>query len=199
MTCIAGLIENGNIWIGSDSAAVGNLQLTRRADTKVFSNGPFIMGFTTSFRMGQILQYAFSPPERPENCDVDEFMRTHFINAVRSCLKKDGFATVSDGREEGGTFLVSYEKRLFQVEDDFQVAESMYPFMACGCGSDLALGSLFSTQEVYDPKSRILLALKAAEEFSSGVRSPFRIVSMMKNEKVKSELITKMPKIKEMK
>ena len=38
MTCIAGLIEDGNIWIGADSAGVGGYNLIRRADSKVFSN-----------------------------------------------------------------------------------------------------------------------------------------------------------------
>ena len=128
-------------------------------------------------------------------------MKTHFIDAVRSCLKEAGFAIVSDGREEGGTFLVGYRKQLFIVEEDFHVSESIYPFMACGCGLDIALGSLFSTQAIYDPKSRILLSLQAAEEFSSAVRGPFRIMSMMRNGQTKSELVKKMPKIimKEMK
>ena len=56
MTCIAGLIEDGNIWIGGDSAAVTHYRMMKRADTKVFINGPFLIGFTSSYRMGQILQ-----------------------------------------------------------------------------------------------------------------------------------------------
>ncbi len=191
MTCIAGIIDDGNIWIGADSAGVDGYKMTRRSDTKVFSNGPFIMGFTTSFRMGQILQYSFSPPEHPKNCETDEFMRTFFVDSIRKCMKKEGYAAVYDGREEGGTFLVGYDKRLFEVHDDFQVGESLYTFSACGCGEDIALGSLFSTQNVYDSKSRILLALKASEEFSAGVRSPFRIMVLSRNGKCKTEIVEK--------
>jgi ATP-dependent protease HslVU (ClpYQ) peptidase subunit len=66
MTCIVGVNHNGNIYIGGDSAGVAGLQLQIRSDEKVFLTGDFIMGFTTSFRMGQLLRYAFSPPEHSQ-------------------------------------------------------------------------------------------------------------------------------------
>lgn len=64
MTCIVGLVDKGSIYMGGDSAGVAGLSVTTRADEKVFLNGPFIMGFTTSFRMGQILRYKFVPPDQ---------------------------------------------------------------------------------------------------------------------------------------
>ena len=58
MTCIVGLVHEGVVYIGGDSAGVGGMSLTVRADEKVFQNGEFLMGFTTSFRMGQLLRYS---------------------------------------------------------------------------------------------------------------------------------------------
>ena len=50
MTCIVGVAHKGAVYIGGDSAAVAGWALTCRADHKVFKNGDFVMGFTTSFR-----------------------------------------------------------------------------------------------------------------------------------------------------
>ena len=64
MTCIAAIKHEGKVYIGADSAAGKGTYLTLRADEKVFKNGKFGFGFTSSFRMGQLLRYRLSPPEQ---------------------------------------------------------------------------------------------------------------------------------------
>lgn len=172
MTCIVGLVDKGKIYMGADSAGVAGYSLTVRADKKIFKNGPFIMGFTSSFRMGQLLQYSFNPPKRHSDTDVMKYMVTDFIDSVRDCFKNGGFAEKDKEQESGGTFLVGYEERLFQIHSDYQVGESLKPYDACGCGSKTALGSLASTPG-QDPFKRLKLALEVAESYSAGVRSPF--------------------------
>ena len=49
MTCIIGLIDNGKVYMGCDSAGVAGLDMYGRADQKIFKVDNFIMGFTTSF------------------------------------------------------------------------------------------------------------------------------------------------------
>lgn len=184
MTAIAALVtKDGTVWIGGDSAGVdGNYGLRVRKDPKVFINGPFIMGFTTSFRMGQLLHYTFSPPKQPKGMGVDKFMNTIFIEAVRSCLKDGGFAEKENDAESGGTFIVGYKGRMFTIGSDYQVGFPLQPFAAVGCGDDLCQGSLHSTDKlkVEDPKTRIKMALEAAESFSAGVRGPYVIKSLKK-------------------
>lgn len=177
MTCIVGIAEGCNVWIGGDSAGVAGYSLVRRKDVKVFRNGPFIMGFTSSFRMGQLLAHAFNPPKRHADADVYAFMVTDFIDSVRSCLKAGGYAESHHNAERGGTFLVGYEGRLFQVQGDYQVGEALRGYDACGCGEDIALGSLHATAG-RPPEERVRMALSAAEEFSAGVCGPFNVVSL---------------------
>jgi ATP-dependent protease HslVU (ClpYQ) peptidase subunit len=180
MTCIVGIVKNGNVYIGGDSAGVdGRYSLVVRADRKVFRNDPFVMGFTSSFRMGQLLAFGFSPPAPRSGVDVMEYMVTDFIDAVRSRMKAGGYARTKDSVEEGGTFLVGYKGRLFHIQDDFQVGESTQGFDACGCGDQLALGSLRSTREWNDSRARVTEALATAEAFSAGVRGPFFIEEMV--------------------
>ncbi len=176
MTCIVGLVDNGTVWIGGDSAATAGFSLTVRSDKKVFKVGDMLIGFTSSFRMGQLLEHSFTPPKRHADQDVFTYMVTSFVDAVRACFKDGGFAEKHSESERGGAFLVGYEKRLFLIESDYQVGESIHGFNACGCGDQIALGAMYLSRGS-EPKDRIYSALKAAEAFSAGVRAPFHILS----------------------
>ncbi|MFD4258203.1 hypothetical protein ACFWR9_11370 [Streptomyces sp. NPDC058534] len=177
MTAIVGLVHEGTVFIGGDSAGVSGYSLTVRADQKVFTTGPYVMGFTTSFRMGQLLRYAFAPPA-PDGEQLEKFMATTFIDAVRETLKAGGWLRKDSEQEEGGTFLVGVAGRLFIVRDDFQVGEAADGYAAVGCGEEIAVGALYATAKLdMDPAVRVVCALSAAERFSAGVRRPFTLVS----------------------
>lgn len=174
MTAIAGFCENGKVWIGGDSAGVSGWDLSVRADQKVFRNGEFLFGFTSSFRMGQLLRYSFNPPVQKERQDVCAYMVTDFVNALRDCLKSGGYARRESETESAGTFLVGYRGRLFQIGSDYQVGEARDGYDACGCGAAISLGALFALKGK-SPRERISVALEAAERHSAGVRGPFVI------------------------
>jgi ATP-dependent protease HslVU (ClpYQ) peptidase subunit len=190
MTCIVAIEEKGNVYIGGDSAGVSGLSVQIRADEKVFENGCFIMGFTSSFRMGQLLRYKFDPPKQTVNQSDMKYMVSDFVDAVRACFEKNGFGKVSKGSDnEGGTFLVGYNGSLYCIEGDFQVAQLHNKYAAVGCGRDLALGSLYST-EGKAPEFRIKKALEAASAFSAGVAPPFVIVKQLKKKEKQKEIDT---------
>lgn len=176
MTCIVGLVHEGVVYIGADSAGVAGYSLTVRADAKAFTNGPFIMGFTGSIRMGQLLRYQLSPPRRFPGEDLQQYMVNDFVDAVRACLKNGGYASKLNEVEEGGTFLVGCEGALCTVFSDYQVAVSVDGYAAVGSGHDIAKGVLYATPGL-PPEQRVLMALQAAERFNAGVRGPFHIVS----------------------
>ena len=172
MTCIVGLVDKGTVYIGGDSAGVSEYNLTVRADRKVFKNKDFIFGFTSSFRMGQLLRHSFVPPLHDKEVDTEKYMCTTFIDAVRQCLKEGGFAKNEMETESGGQFLVGYQGRLFVIDSDYQVGESANNFNSIGCGQSVALGVMYATA-CSSANERVTLALKAAEQFSVGVRGPF--------------------------
>lgn len=177
MTCIAGIrTDDGRVYIGGDSAGIGGMSLSVRADQKVFINGEFLFGFTSSFRMGQVLRYAFTPPKRHPDKDIMTFMVTEFIDGVRDAFKAAGVARKSDEVEACGTFLVGYAGRLFNISDDYQVGEAACGYDAVGCGADIANGALFANSG--DPEGRIRQALQAAEAHSAGVRGPFHVLGL---------------------
>jgi ATP-dependent protease HslVU (ClpYQ) peptidase subunit len=172
VTCIVALKNRGHVWMGADSAGVGGYSLVQRRDPKIYRVGPMLIGFTTSFRMGQLLAYGLTIPDHHAGVPAERYFATVFIDAVRACLKAGGWATKKEENEIGGTFLVAYRSRIFRIDCDYQVGESMHEYDAVGCGSDLALGALFASRGS-QPTARIRQALQAAEVFSSGVRAPF--------------------------
>lgn len=174
MTCIAAVAHEGNVWMGADSAGVAGLALAVRRDPKIYRVGDFLFGFTSSFRMGQLLGYKFTPPLHHSEWDAERYMTTAFIDALRGTLKDGGYARTNNGAEEAGEFLVGYRGRIFRVCSDYQVGENIEPFDAVGCGAELALGALHATRDKA-PADRVGAALEAAEAFSAGVRRPFRV------------------------
>lgn len=177
MTCIVGFVEGDTIWMGGDSAGVSGWDLVIRADQKVFRNGPMVLGFTTSFRMGQLLRHALTIPDRPASMDLDKYMVTVFVDAVRECLKSKGWAEKTNEQEKGGEFLVGYESRLFAVHADYQIAAPVSQCYAIGSGGPFAMGALVATPHLKGRK-RIEGALKAAEQCSAGVRGPFHVEAL---------------------
>jgi ATP-dependent protease HslVU (ClpYQ) peptidase subunit len=183
MTCIVGLVHDVDVYIGGDSAGVAGLSITIRADEKVFGNGPFIMGFTTSFRMGQLLRYKLAPPAQTVHQGDMEYMVTSFIDSCRQCFAGNGFG--DKDASVGGNFLVGYKGKLYNIEGDYQVGIPKLNYDAVGCGSDLALGALFATEGL-SPEERINAALAAASTFSAGVAPPFTILKLEGEDKVKT-------------
>jgi len=182
MTCIVGLEDEGKVYIGGDSAGVDSgWNYMLREDKKVFRNGKMIFGFTSSFRMGQLLQYKLKIP-RPKKTDTDDFgyLCTTFMDALIKCFKDSGYAHVNNSKVSGGTFLLGYKGKLYQVQSDYQVSRVLKPFDACGCGEPYALGAMevLYLDKKISPEEKILKALEVAETFSAGVRGPFNVVSI---------------------
>lgn len=170
MTCVCALVEKGVVYMAADSAGVAGLSITIRKDEKVFTNGPFLISFTSSYRMGQLLRYKFDPPKQTINQDDMTYMVTDFIDAARRCFSANGFG--DKDATSAGTFLVGYKGNIYTIQSDYQVGLTTDTYDAVGCGADLALGSLHSTAGK-KPKERLKMALDAASHFNAGVHAPF--------------------------
>jgi len=183
MTCIIGLVEDGKVYMGADSMGIdstGNYQI--RKDPKVFKNRDFLIAFTYSFRMGQLLRYSFYPPLRHPDKDVMEYMCTDFIEAVRECFEEGGFKLDDD--TGGPLFLVGYEGRVFEIQDDFQVCEVQDDVFCAGAGGPYAAGALHILNGYSDlePPMKIYMALEAASANNACVSPPFVILDDEGNE-----------------
>ena len=182
MTCIVGLVENGVVYIGGDSLGSNGYSKTVRKDKKVFKlkdTNNAILGYTSSFRMGQLLMYATGLIDKRDEPNIDhEYLVTKFIPNVSRLFENGGYERSSSGEKKGGIFLLGYKDKLYKIESDYQVGESFDNYASCGSGQDFALGSLHSTEGLgLSPEERIRLALQAATKFSVGVGAPYYIVN----------------------
>lgn len=195
MTCIVGIAVNGAVLIGADSmAGDGHWNRRVRADRKVFKNGELIFGFTSSFRMGQLLEHGLTPPPIQEGMEPYAYAVKLLIPEIRNTLRAGGFMKTENGVETGGTFLVGFRGALFEIDDDFQVAQSTEHFEAVGCGAQYAMGAMHIAYDLAfrQPRKRdevwasdaevarhvLQQGLEAASRFSAGVAGPFHFVQL---------------------
>lgn len=177
MTCIVGIAHEGKVYIGGDSMAAAQWDRNVSGLRKVFRVGEFLIGYTTSFRMGQILQYYLEVRPREEGEDDLRYMVVAFIEAVRTCLREKAYTSISNSQESGGTFLVGYRGRLYTVSDDFQVNLWTNGIAACGCGEPYALGAMLALPNLA-PVDRVMKALEISAELSNGVTAPFYVETL---------------------
>lgn len=188
MTCIVALIDGNKVFLGGDSAASERETglIVQRTDPKVFKVGQFGIGYTDSFRMGQVLQYNWKPPvytPTKNNNNLDKFMKTKFVDSVKEAFQASGygkFGPGTDDGDEGGVFLIAVAGtgRIFTMESDFHIGECDVEYMAEGSGQQIALGSLFTSGSIKTPRKRVRIALEASAKFIMSVRGPFTIIEI---------------------
>jgi ATP-dependent protease HslVU (ClpYQ) peptidase subunit len=186
LTCVVGFIdkEKGVTYIGADSLGSNGYSKTVRNDKKLFKlkdTPEAILGYTSSYRMGQLLMYADNLIDELsiKNDKINhEYLVTRFIPNIITLFEKGGYSRNNSGEKEGGVFLLGYKDSLYKIEADFQVGISSDNYNATGCGEEYALGSLKTTENMdFTPVERIHLALQSASKFSVGVAPPYYIIN----------------------
>ena len=173
MTCVVAIEHDGQIVMGGDAASTDadTLSQSTYIAPKVFRRREFLVGFSTSFRMGQILQFEWTPPAHRTGLSNNQFLVSRVIPTLRAVFKKNCFSL----EEAGGAFLLGYRSDLFQIEIDYHVARSTRGYAAVGSGADVALGVCWATGGM-EPSERVLTALEASRAHNATVRPPFTII-----------------------
>lgn len=178
MTCIVGLATaSGVVYMGGDSCASDGYMKYPIASPKVFRLGEILIGYTTSFRMGQIIQYHLTPPKHQKGETDEEYIVTGLTEAVRLLLKDHGFSTVYNNAETAGAFLVGYHGALYKVGGEFQVLRPANGIHACGSGEQFALAAMYALEGIAAEK-RIRRSLEITADLCTTVSAPFYVESM---------------------
>lgn len=181
MTCIVAIEHEGTVWMGGDSAASRDNEIVRRTNEKVFFNEEFLIGYSGSFRIGQLLQYAFQAPKQSYGQTDMEYMVVDFVDALRYLLKDKGvLMKEEEGEAHDAEILIGYRGRIYVVESDFHIGCPLTPYASSGSGAPYALGALYvlNDDEKLSPQEKIDKALSASAEYSTGVSSPFTIMGL---------------------
>ncbi len=176
MSTVMAIVDNGKIWMGADSFATTKDGERRRMKCiKIFTNGPYLIGYIGSVRTGQVLRPEyFKPPNK-----IYEFpdkLITHFEK--KGCLAVDSDNQCS--LHESNLLIATPKGKLYEILVDFQMNE-IEDFTAIGSGSSFALGSLYTTRKWGSPKKRIMTALKVAAIYDMQTGPPFIVEEFLED------------------
>lgn len=191
MTVIAAIKANDKIYMGCDSIflSLNSLDITKRTQSKLLIKDEMIIGLTTNgCRVFQMLQYKLKLPSTRKipTEGLTEYMVTQFCNKVKALLSKEELLIEDSDRKATGpsispaAFLVGIRDKVYEITEDFDVAEVRMPFMAIGGAASFTMGSLEATTNLVtqlDPEHHLIYALKTAEKYNAGVEGPFQLAN----------------------
>ena len=145
MTAIVGIAKGGQTWLGADSCGSSWSYRAPFTTPKLVElstgSSKLLLGYTTSFRFGQILQYQVGSPHDIRK-NAEEYLIRDFIPAVRKALSEHGWMKKESEREESGAALVGYRGRLFTFQSDLSLTEAQSGLDATGSGYDIYVTSV---------------------------------------------------------
>jgi ATP-dependent protease HslVU (ClpYQ) peptidase subunit len=172
MTCIVGISNGDNVYIGGDRGISNNDNILSLCRPKVAKNGEYIIGYAGSQGVGQ-LSHIMTPPVIGK--DVEKTLRTTFIKSLKTIIEEFGPSNLTES-DNHTDFLVGCKGRLFEIStNDWSVSELEYS--AVGSGANIALGSLYTTS-LYEVgiKERVQIALDSAISLSPTCQGPIDIL-----------------------
>lgn len=181
MTCIIAKVHYGKVhMIGDCMGSDGFIKNIYTKTSKVFNVGDFIIGYTSSFRMGQILQYSWIPPVRViGDEDDDRYLFKSVIDSIKQCFENNGFGSKDSDTFKAGNFLIGWHGRLFEMQANMSLME-VEDFASVGSGCYHAIAAMKTMQhlDVFqdDPLKFLETALTVASSSVEGVSEEYTYV-----------------------
>jgi ATP-dependent protease HslVU (ClpYQ) peptidase subunit len=163
MTCIVGISDGTNVYIGGDRGASDGSSIVSLSTPKVYIRDEWIFGYAGSMGIGQIMQI-INIPILSEDDNPFMVLRMDVVDAFKSMMDIQGLSITEDNDTD---LLIGCRGRLFEFSpSDWSVAEIKET--AIGSGGNFALGSLHTTSQynAASPIYRIDAALNAAITYS---------------------------------
>jgi ATP-dependent protease HslVU (ClpYQ) peptidase subunit len=182
MTAILGLIDGENIYMGCDSCSNVGWEQYTLPSAKVYRLplAKMLVGVAGTWRDSQIIRY-HADMEMPEG-DGEEVLVKYFVPALRETFKTHGSNVGGDGQAKpfDSELLIGFRGCLYFIDAGYGVIPCGESYRTIGNGGVISLGAiaaieLLSNTDTVAPETRIRQALAIAEQFTSGVRSPFLV------------------------
>ena len=134
MTCVLALkYIDGKIVLATNKRGSNGSAKRTYTKPKIFKNGDFYIGYTTSFYMGRLLQHIWIPPEKKPNQLDDEYLFRDVIKSLHRMFENNDF---DFGAKGDGIFILVYKDRIFKVFSNMSFLE-VDTFVSIGCGSEV--------------------------------------------------------------
>ena len=183
MTCIIAHTNGKSSFIAGDKLGSNGFTKSVQTESKVFEK-EFIkinddagltrtkeimaIGYTTSFRMGQLLTYSLNLPLQDANETFPQYLVLKVIPIIRTMFKDEwGYRDASQD-VGGGQFIILHNHIIYEVQEDFAVLQPKTQITAVGSGTYHAIAAMEAYIEVQD---------ETKVELHNRVKSIFKIVS----------------------
>lgn len=137
MTLIVGvdftLGKNKYLYMAGDKCGSDGFVKEIFIKPKIFRRNELAFGYTTSFRMGQILEFTKISKDLP-NWSEESNVYTSFVDWAKTAMKDGGYLEDDKGVVSGGNFIFYNGKSLFEVQKDFSILVPEDGLFAVGSG-----------------------------------------------------------------
>ena len=195
MTTIVALQGDGWAVVGSDSRITdeGRIYTMSKGYGKIVKNEDYLFGAAGDLRAINILEHAFTAPDATgyTGKELDAFITTDFIPALRKCFEAEGYAEGSmsksdadtkDAASQGSMILVVVNGCVYEIGEDYAWVKDATGLYAMGTGGDYAIGALHAmmpakgklTADVAKELAKESLTIAAKLDNNSG--GPFNVL-----------------------
>ena len=168
MTCIAGLVSDGKVYMCSDRGVSDNDSIVAMATPKIsripIGDNNILIGYAGSGGMGQLVSLMDMPPLID---DTLKWLRTKFAPTIISAREN-----MAGKSEDESSLLIAIHNTLYEM-DTSDYSAYRVEYSAIGSGGPLALGSLYTTRTWSSGKRRVEEAVSAAIAHSPTCYPPY--------------------------
>lgn len=163
MTIVAGLVHEGQCWVGADSMISDGTTCEESARPKLARRRGWVLGLAGSWSLLPLLRSLDVPRPTGRDSDGDELAR-----AVKAAWGgRPGAAEVY--------VLAAGAGHIWVVQGQDWAALRTNHYCAIGTGEAVALGALHATGGL-SPRARVMAALRAARQHCPSVGGRLRVV-----------------------
>ena len=183
MSLIVAIKKDDVVYLGADTRTTRGERVRSnlaREDLKIHKMGSCFVGAAGTVAN---LQLMISHPEWFElkgkpltKKFIVQRIIPKYYDLVREMEKLEIEEENRNGPKCGCSFLVTDGKKLFEIDDDFEVIE-LSKYGQIGCTERIALTLWLNAAEDYDPNEMILKALRVSSYRNDGVGAPYVLVN----------------------
>jgi ATP-dependent protease HslVU (ClpYQ) peptidase subunit len=188
MTTLVAVQGDGWTVLGCDSRISdedGRFAVSK--DPKIVDNNGILIASCGSSRTANILHYGYVQPKPLAKENLNNFVTSKFIPAMRKNFIDAGIDMKEDGEvaENDGGILISVRGELYAVQSDYSWDTDIRGVYAMGSGGDIALGALaalgISKITTLEQAKRIVRkAIAIAIEYDMYCSEPIHIFTQVK-------------------
>lgn len=145
MTCIVAIETKDNIILAGDKLGSTDYYTEVYSRPKVFRNGDFLIGYTTSYHMGQLLEFEWKQPTKEEGISDDVYIYRDVRQSIKRMFECNDFGQAKAGdfnEPDLGNFIFIYKNKIYSYEPNSAILEHIN-VASCGSGSLVMKGAVY--------------------------------------------------------